>query len=212
MLLTAQPLQTGFIEYDSGHKTEHKAFKMSSVFNICSSKINRESIFLQNNNFYFGYFMNTIFQKSSFMCTEVGLLFSRVGVFGWDARAMCEIWLRSYTASLSGGRAISVTAASPVPSGLPPPDIPLPLCGTLSASLLCIMAVSGPAVRASHVFFFLARADAICSGAVEIKLQRKRWKFFYVRVDIVFSLEQQFEGKESNSGVSTSNITGVFWG
>lgn len=76
VLLTAQPLQTGFIEYDSGHKTEHKAFKMSSVFNICSSKINRESIFLQNNNFYFGYFMNTIFQKSSFMCTEVGLLFS----------------------------------------------------------------------------------------------------------------------------------------
>lgn len=74
MLLTAQPLQTGFIEYDSGHKTEHKAFKMSSIFNICSSKINRESIVLQNNNFYFGYFINTIFQKSSFMCTEVGFI------------------------------------------------------------------------------------------------------------------------------------------
>lgn len=178
MLLTAQPLQTGFIEYDSGHKTEHKAFKMSSVFNICSSKINRESIFLQNNNFYFGYFMNTIFQKSSFMCTEVGLLFSRVGVFGWDARAMCEIWLRSYTASLSGGRAISVTAASPVPSGLPPPDIPLPLCGTLSASLLCIMAVSGPAVRASHVFFFSCKSWCNLFRCCRNKTSKKKVKVF----------------------------------
>lgn len=100
---------------------------------------------------------------------------------------MCEIWLRSYTASLSGGRAISVTAASPVPSGLPPPDIPLPLCGTLSASLLCLMAVSGPAVRASHVFFFFS-CKSWCNlfRCCRNKTSKKKVKVFFMFVWILF--------------------------